>query len=148
MTYFKARLINSDEGMQVQFKELHSIHETNCYAYCVDSWNYPIPSQRKKPGESDLQAAKRIGCKITRIHKEGSRIAFKSKDKAFQQLLLMKRRQISHMRRDIDLLSYFIDRVNEKGLSTLEEDPTKYQNGTIHTLPNSTEKLLEYYVFD
>lgn len=147
--FYKARLVMTEEGMQVQFQEFNCIHETECYAYCINSWS-SVPSPLKHEGETELQAAKRMKIKIFRIHKASSRIAFKTKELAFNQLVFLKRRQINHMKRDIDLFSYFLDRTADSGLSALKQEfyPYKLQGGDIHTLPESTEKLSQYYVFD
>ncbi|WP_396180201.1 hypothetical protein [Flavobacterium sp.] len=146
--FYKAQLAMTEEGMQVLFEEFHPIHETKCYSYCVRGWNYPVPLALKRKGETDLRAAKRMRYKITRIHKDCSRIAFATKEQAFKQLIFLKKRQINHMRRDIDLLTYFLERTSESGLQALTENTTQYNRGTIHTLPDSAEKLQQYYVFD
>lgn len=150
MIYYKAKLHMAEPGMQVQFKEFHQIHETECYSYCVDDWNFPIPQSLKLVGETDIKAAKRRGIKIHRIHKTSSRVAFDTKEKAFNQLVFLKRRQINHMKRDVDLFSYFLDRVKDDGMAVLKAEwyPHKLRNGDLYTLPDSTEKISRYYVFD
>ncbi len=143
--FYKARLAMTEEGMQVVFDKYHAIHETNCYFFCVRTWNYPIPSPLKKHGESDYQTAKRIKYKIIKVQKGCSRIAFETEDDAFSNLLFLKRRQIGHMKRDLDLLQFFLERVGGKGISALDRGVRWPE---IYTLPNSQEKLCEYYVFD
>lgn len=152
MKYYKARLVYSEEGMQVVFDILHSIHETQCYSYCLNRWNLTngeVHPPLKREGESNFKAAKRLKYKIIRIHKGSSRIAFETKEKAFEQLLFLKRRQIGHMKREIDLLTYFLERVKDTGLATLEHEKSYCGDGPqLYTLKESTDKLLEYYHFD
>lgn len=146
--FYKAKLIYAEEGIQVLFKEICQIHETPSYSYCIDSRVYPVRVPLKKDGETDLQTSKRLGYKIYRIHKECSRIAFETKEKAFKQLMFLKRRQIMHMQRELALLTYFTERVGDSDLSIMKEEPIQYNHGSVHTLPDSSEKLCEFYVFD
>lgn len=146
--YYKAKLVMAEEGMQVVFHEMHKIHETECFSLCIDKPKFPIPSATKLAGESDLKAAKRLGYKIHRIHKKSSRIGFKTKDDALNQLLYMKDRQITHMKRDIDLLAYFISRIDKCGLSAMQKKDGATWYGDCYTLPDSYDNLRQYYVFD
>lgn len=146
--YFKAKLFYIETGVSVLFREFNEIHSTECYSYCVDNWNFPLPQSLKKEGETDLQLAKRIGYKVIRIHKTGSRVAFKTKDEAFEHLKYLKRLQLGHMKREIDLLQYFIDQVANKELNFLQEDKTKYHNGTIHTVKESVYIVSQHYHFN
>jgi len=148
MIYYKAKLVMTEEGMQVVFHEMHQIHETECFSYCVDKPRFPIPEVIKLSGESDLKAAKRLNMKIYRIHKKDSRIGFKNKDAAFKNLLFLKRKQINHMQRDIDLLSYFLERIGEKNHLAMKKELRGEYYGEVRTLPDSSEKLCQYYVFD
>lgn len=148
MIYYKAKLVMAEEGMQVVFHELHQIHETECFSYCIAKPHYPIPEPLKISGESDLKAAKRLGRKIYRVHRQCSRIGFKTKEKAFNNLLFLKNRQIAHMKRDIDLLSYFINRADLEGLDSMPKEGGATWYGDCHTLPDSSAKLCQYYHFD
>lgn len=146
-TYYKAKIMYAEEGICVQFKEFKVIKETNCYAYCVNHWDFPIREPLKLNGESDYHCAKRRGLKIFRIHKTSSRIAFSAKEAAYKNLVYLKGLQVRHLQRELDLLRVF----NKKGAS-LDIDQLKVitdlkGNEFYRAVPETEDDVLQHYHF-
>ena len=136
-------MIPSEQGLSISVKKYLSIHETPYFHFCIDEYNKDfLAKPMLKTGESNRQALERMNIKIYRIAKSGSRIAFETEQKAFEQLLFLKRKQLDHLKRDTQFLTAFIDYCSDK----------KYEDvpllGSFRTVPDSQELVNEHYVFD
>lgn len=133
--FFKCKLTPTEYGLEVWTDKFISIHETECFHFCVLEYNYRLLSSMKNSDETELQYARRKKI-LKRIDKNRSRIAFETLEKALEHLKLLKRSQLEHMKRD----SLFI----EKFLSaeTLEMTPDRL------LVPNTRDLVRDYIVFD
>lgn len=114
--FYKMRLTDSKDGLMVITDVFVSIHETPCFYYCVraDAKGF-FNSALMRDGETKLQYAKRKNIKVRIIHKHGSRIAFETEKQALEHLQMLKRKQIQHMRRQIEFNSVFLDKCKSVG---------------------------------
>lgn len=144
-TYYKARLAYTPRGINVEMEEFKIIHETRCVAYCVNDYDYKIVCGYKKPDESLMQAAKRLCRKVRHIHKSGSRIAQPTQEEAFNRLKFLKRRQIRHLKRELDLISLFSSKTQDADLSALQKND-RYTHDT-YLVPDTEESVGIYYNF-
>ena len=73
-----------------------------------------------------------------------SRIAFETKEEAFEHLCMLKRKQMRHMERDMKFIAVFLEKA--KSLDDLE---TKIRWGHEEIFVPETEELVkQYFVFD
>lgn len=107
--FYKKRLIADDTGLHIDTQRFISIHETRCFYFCIDDYSiHQIKYQVEHKGETALQAAKTMHCKVRRIAKDGSRIAFDTEEKAFAHLRMLKQRQVQHLERDLRNIKHFL----------------------------------------
>jgi hypothetical protein len=132
-----------EEGLSIYVKKFISIHETPCFHYCVDEHEqqratYLISSNKGNP----VSILKEKRLKVYRVAKSGSRIAFDDEQKAYENLLLLKRKQLGHLQRDIEFINTLINYGSNK---LFEDIPTI---GSFKTVPNTHELVHEHYSFD
>lgn len=139
-TFYKMILSESEEGLVIFTKRFISIHETPCMHFCVSEYDYKFP--RWNPGETRIQAAKRNKMKIYRIHKIGSRVAFDSEQKAFENLRYRKEKRIRHLERDLDITKRFLSDTEGKSIDSFESD------GPYRVMPMTAGIVGQYYRFD
>lgn len=144
--FYKMRLTDSEDGLMVITDVFVSIHETPCFYYCIHaSAKGFFNSVLMRKGETKLHYANRKNIKVRRIHKHGSRIAFETEDQAFDHLRMLKRKQINHMRRQIELNAAFIDKC--EGVSDLTDvyssDICKHR-----VIPFTDDLCKEYFLYD
>lgn len=143
--FYKMFLTTDHMGLAVNLVEYVSIHETPMMYFCVEKGvdlTAPYLPKRKE-SETELQYAKRMGMRIRRIHKNGSRIAFDTKEKAFNHLRWMKQRQNGHLKRQISLNDALIN--NCKTFHDLVAGTGLYQNRYI--VPNSHHLFHSHLIF-
>lgn len=145
-TLYKKTLHPSECGMSIFTKKYVCIYETPCFYMCVQEWNLfgsrfnQIKSCSDEKERSAL--AKKLNIKLKRIHKVNSRFAFVSEKDAFDHLVLLKRKQINHLKRDIELIEAFVDYANCNDISKI---PDKHGFAAI---PDTQEVVMSHYVFD
>lgn len=144
--YYKALMSVERGGIYVKYLTFCCIHETPSFAYCVPEWDYPISCVLKRDGETDLQAAKRLGFKVHRVCKVGSRFAFATREAAFEQLCFLKRRQLNHLKRDIQMVSLFLEKTQGKRLNDLQE--LSGFSGVSHKIESTEELVNRYFAFE
>ena len=132
--FYKMRLVPAEEGLEIITSEFVSIHETPCFHFCIPKLEKQMIHIWKRSDESALVYSRRKKI-LQRVSKTSSRFAFDTKDKALEHLKFLKRKQISHMKRDMS----FID----KFLSSSDDDLT-----SIGPIPDTKELVREYFVFD
>ena len=135
--FYKMRLIPCPYGLTIEAFEYHSIHETPCFHFCVDKYykNYPLTK-----GETRMQMLKRMGVKVYRIGKNNtSRIAFPTKEQAYNHMRMLKNKQLDHIDRTVKMIETFLD-FDRK---VVELDFSK----TI-VIPESKPIIGELFVFD
>tara|TARA_R110002050_G_scaffold53014_1_gene120536 strand:+ start:82 stop:489 length:408 start_codon:yes stop_codon:yes gene_type:complete len=132
-----------EEGLSIYVKKFISIHETPCFHFCIQEHNKGFVSKPLlKEGENNYQSLKRRKIKMHKISKEGSRIAFDSEQKAYENLLFLKRRQLRHLNRDIEFINTLITYGSDKQFKDI---PIV---GSFRTVPDSHELVHEHYVFN
>ena len=99
--FYRAKLVQEVPGMFVRYDEYISIHESSCMHFCVSSFYVDKPLS--------LKDAKDRGYKVRRIHKDISRFAFDTKEKALDNLRYRKRRQIMHLKRELAFAEFFLN---------------------------------------
>ena len=141
--FYKMRLAIDEQGINVITKELVSIHESECWHWCIEKSRAGYIRSYQREDESLLQAAKRSGEKIHKVAKVGSRVAFKTIPDAFDHLMMLKRKQINHMRREIAILEDFTKKAD--GLDIESINPGSYGERVI---PDTHEVVHDHYRFD
>lgn len=131
-TYYKCKLIPSELGLEIITDEWVSIKETPCYHYCISKFNYGIFKNATNPYE----AAKKRNA-VKRVHKTNSRFAFPTKEEALDHLRMLKIKQLAHFERETALINAFIQ---SEEIKDLDHD--------VQVVPNTSELVSSYYVFD
>lgn len=133
--FYRAYLYTTINGLEITFQEYFVIKETRCYYFCVN--NFWL-----KNSDNPIREAKKNGIKVSRIQKEGSRIAFETKELAFENLRFRTTYRIGHLERELKFKQTFLDKMENKSLSELEQ----YYSGYI--IPDTKELTNSYYNFD
>lgn len=141
--FYRMRHAIDEQGINVITKKLVSIHESECWHWCVERSRVGYIRSRQREDESLLQAAKRGGAKIYKVAKEGSRVAFKTRPQAFDHLMMLKRKQINHMKREIEILEVLAEKA--AGLDIESIKPGRYGERVI---PDTHEVVHNHYLFD
>lgn len=115
---YKAYASDSNEGIEVDFGEWRCIHETKRFWFCVSRY-YQADWYTRLPNETELQLFKRVKVPIKKVHKESSRFAFETKEKAYKHLLFIKRKQIGHLERNLEMLKRFVEKSASLDLADL-----------------------------
>lgn len=143
--YFKAKLYMDPSGITVLFREFVTVHETPCYAYCIDK---DFDGFLLKPiflgheiGLPLLRKLKERNVRVHRIHKTSSRFAFATKTAAFNHLVMLKRLQINHMKRELVMLTRFVEDVETLAPCTVNEHDQI-------VFPNTKELIRKFYDFN
>jgi len=140
---YRMTLHPSECGLSVWTDTYLSVHETPCYHYVIRDWDKQSTAKLFiKEGESVYQSLKRRGCTMRKVHKESSRFAFDTKEKAFKQLVFIKGRHLEHMVRDIQFLKSFLKFSENNGLSDLES------SGGLLTVPDTRDLVFANLTFD
>lgn len=141
--FYKMRHAIDDQGIVVITKELMSVHESPCWYWCVEKRELGYIKSFKLDGETLLQAAKRIRYKIYKVAKSGSRVAFDTLPKAFDHLMFLKRKQIGHMKRELEILEEFTKKADGIDIESIK--PGSYGERVI---PDTFEVVNDNYLFD
>lgn len=141
--FYKMRMGPEERGLIMTTRRFISIRETEHIHFCIDEWNAGRITALALPGETPLKTAKRIGFKTYRINKSGSRIAFATEQQAFDHLILLKKKQLHHMRRDIELVTAFLGEVNAKTVDDFQPDQLRTR-----VVPGTDELVSQYFTFD
>ena len=133
--FYKKRLTTEECGLVVVTDKFISIHETRCFHFCVPSHRLRTLKHFLQKDETLIQRARRTKC-LRRVSKQGSRIAFTTEEEALKHLKFLKKRQLSHMKRETRFVSKFLE----------TDDLEEY--GPNHRVPDSEELVREYCVFE
>lgn len=144
MKFYRAKMVVQEEGLAIWFDIFQSIHETECYYYCVNSLNAStakrIINQNKE--KHPVSAVKSSGfIKVRKIAKQGSRIAQSSKDEAIKNLVWRTGLRICHMKRDLKFCESLIE--NHENLSVDYES----KDQLIMTVNGTKDLVHEFYNF-
>ena len=141
--FYKMKLFPNEGGLCVHTEVYLSVHETPCFHFCIPEWrkNY-ISTRLLSEGVSAYEQLKKRSTKFKRIAKINSRFAFDTKEKAYDQLVFMKKRQLVHLNRDIELLGAFMSFNKKGGYNDLESD-----HGQAF-VPGTNDLVHEHYAFD
>ena len=131
--FYKKELHPSENGLQIFTRKWICIHETECFCFCIPEYDQGFYKVLKLKGETDLACARRRKI-LKRISKQNSRFAFDSEEKALEHLRFLKKKQLSHMRRDIKFLELFL------------ATPDENMSGDL--IPDSKDLVEEYFIFD
>lgn len=96
---YQAKEFATEEGYEVIFNEWIVKKETPCYYFCSSFLH-----QKSK---------------LKKIHKTNSRFAFTNKEKAYENFMYRKRKQLQHLKRNLKLISCLVDSLNNKDFSGL-----------------------------
>jgi hypothetical protein len=107
--FYRMSLHATESGLEVFAETYVSIHETECFNFCVRE-RHLLRVERWRAGDETLmQSAKARHIKVYRIAKACSRIAFATKEKALENLKYRKRRQVMHLARELKFAESFLD---------------------------------------
>jgi len=142
--FYKCKLMPCEEGLSIYVEKYISIHETPCFHFCIQEHHkgWLAKPLKKEEGESNYKALKRMKVRIYRVAKEFSRIAFDTEQKAYENLLFLKRKQLVHLNRDIEFINTLITYGADKQFTDIPFV------GSFRTVPDSHELVSEHYVFD
>jgi hypothetical protein len=144
--FYKMKLMSAEDGMTIYCNNFISIHETFCFHFCVSQWGFNrLSNDKSSSNECILRKAKRLGIKVRRICKSGSRIAFPTKNEAFNNLKFLKNLQIQHLQRDLDLIKTSLNIISDMAYDDLEERP--FNDESSATIPNTREIVHGYFNF-
>ena len=133
----------------VIFETYKIVHATQCYAFCVREWDYSHVVSISNLNKTSLLAEARNRKTFKRIHKENSRFAFNTKEAALENLRYRKKKQIQHMKREIEFSSAFLEKVG-----SLKDLPADKYNGEFvtcqnyHVIPATEELVHQYYAYE
>lgn len=106
--FYKMRLWPDINCSTVYTTKFIAIRETDCVHFCLVEDDYSLYRLFKLKDESVWDFAKRRGLKTYRIYKNGSRIAFDSRQKAWAHLRFLKHRHLLHLERDTAAIKRFL----------------------------------------
>lgn len=142
--FYKMRTAVDEDGINVITTELVKIHDSHCWHWCIEKRRIGyVKGIAERNDESMLKAAKRNRDKIYKVAKEGSRVAFETPQQAFLHLLFLKRKQIGHMKREIEILEEFTSK--SEGLDIESIRPGGYGQRVV---PDTQEVVHNNYLFD
>ncbi|MGE6778309.1 hypothetical protein ACQKFL_11780 [Vreelandella titanicae] len=143
--FYKMRTAIDEDGINVITTELVKIHDSNCWYWCIDKSRIGyVKTIADRNHEPMLKAAKRDKTKIYKVAKDGSsRVAFETPQQAFLHLMFLKRKQIGHMKREIEILEEFTKKA--EGLDIESIKPGSYGERVI---PDTHEVVHNHYIFD
>lgn len=141
--FYKMTLHPSEEGLSIYTSEYFLVHETPCFYFAVDN-NFKVYSSPEflTDGETIHQSFKRRGVNIHKFSKTCSRFAFTTKEGAYKHLVLLKRHQLSHLVRNIEVLRMFLSFNANKGFGGLDAV------GGLLVVPESQDMIFENFTFD
>lgn len=131
--FYKKRLVTEHEGLVVWTDKWVSVRETDCLHFCVMEFAYNAFAKT-------YEQAKERNCKMKRVLKSGSRFAFPTEAEALEHLKFLKRRQLSHMRREIKFI--------EAAVTFFESGAPLEKSRGVEVLPGTQELVHEFVRFD
>ncbi|SEG21752.1 hypothetical protein [Marinobacterium lutimaris] len=144
--YYKMTLAPAEEGMTITTKKFVSIHETPCFHYCVlerDRGFAELVINGKQYSGTPLTRLKKCHIRVFRIDKVNSRIAFPTEQKAYEHLLFLKRKHIANMKRDMALVTAFLEESEGKQLDDFEKNDWGWPYA-----PGTQDLVHQHYAFD
>ena len=142
--FYKMQLHPGEYGVKVFTTTFFSIHETECFNFCVNEFALMrMNGYGNLKNESQTAKAKRALVKVHRVAKVGSRVAFDSKQKAYDHLIFMKKRHVRHLQRDIELIGLSLKALLNSTFEEMKPD----LNGNI-VIDGTKETVLEHYTFN
>jgi len=141
--FYQFKMYPEESGVALWLNKFFSFHETECYHYCLPELMTNCNSSVfLNKGESMAQSLKRRGVKFYKIHKTCSRKAFDTKEKAYANFLFLKKRQLAHLQRDIEMVKIILKFSEDSKFSDLKD------LGHCFELPNTQDFIASNYVFD
>ena len=140
--FYKMKLVPTEGGLSVWTNTYFSVHETPCFYFCVSDWQITSVPTHCRGTEAGYEMLKNRCVKFKRIAKINSRFAFETKELAYNNLVYLKKLQLGHLNRDIELLGAFISFNEKKGMTDLSNE-----HGQLF-VPNTSELVLNHYNFD
>ncbi len=140
--FYHMKLTPTEGGLSIWTDKYHSVHETECFHFCIAEWQCGYANVSIQDGETMYQSLKRRGVKLKRIAKINSRFAFDTEQKAYDQLVFLKRKQLGHLQRDIEFLKAFMEFNKENGFDNLKKVHSQVY------VPDTKDLVNEHYLFD
>lgn len=122
-TFYRAKMVTDQDGLQIWFDVFKPIHETKCFYFCVNSLSFERAKSLLSMSDitnpvTALKQHKYI--RVVRIAKVGCRIAQPSREKAIENLVYRTRLRVGHLTRDLEFCKAFIE--NKDCLKTTFDD--------------------------
>tara|TARA_R110000765_G_scaffold238169_1_gene340853 strand:- start:356 stop:739 length:384 start_codon:yes stop_codon:yes gene_type:complete len=105
--FYKMSLQQSTAGLEVRTDKYVSVHETECFHFCVHNYYNGLSYDK----------VKQRNIKVRRIDKRGSRFAFSTEKEAYANFLWLKKLQLNHLKRNIEKVNFFLSFEENKDLS-------------------------------
>ena len=126
--FYRAKFRATEQGLQVYTTVFVSVHETPHMHFCVHEVHAGY----------DWEKVKELKIPVTRIHKDGSRIAKPTPEDAFEHLKFRTLKRKLHLKRELALTVSFLDGLEDRGLSELKDG----------VVPDTLSTVQQYYLFD
>lgn len=140
--FYKMKLIPTEVGLSIWTNTYYSVHETPCYYFCVTDWQITSIPPHLRGTKAGYDMLKNGQVKFKRVAKINSRIAFETKELAYDNLVYLKKMQLIHLNRDIKLIGAFVSFNKDNGLADL---PKCHEQLFV---PNTSDLVNEHYSFN
>jgi hypothetical protein len=137
MILYRARMTESEEGIGIWYDKWKVIYETEYFYMCISE--YTDAYVRDLPDEEVILQYKKNKRKFKRIAKRFSRFAFGTKKEALESLIIKKKAQLNHCRRNLAVVGRFVADVEDKIENYLGDNPT---------IEGTKEIINEWYIFN
>ncbi len=142
-TFYKMTLSPTEGGLSIWTDRFYSVHETKCYYFCIHQWEKVyINTHLLSEGVTAYEQLKNRKSKFKRIHKTCSRIAFDTKQEAYDSLIYRKKKHLEHINRDMKMISAFMKFNENSGYADLK---------SVHGqdfIPDTEDLVNECFIFD
>jgi hypothetical protein len=144
--FYRMSLSPTEDGLQIFTQAYISVHETECFCFCVLSQRLARFNSARAAGESVFKTAKARNIKLYRINKRFSRIAFATREKALENLRYRKSLQVRHLKRELSFANAFLRKTTEAG--PYIEPCARGFFPEVSTISDTQDLVLEYLRFD
>lgn len=141
--FYKMKMSFDPRGLSIFTEKYYLVHETECFYFVIPECQLWYTQEKRNEGESLYEFLKRKNVKVKKFRKNSGRFAFETKESAFRHLKFLKRKQLSHLKRDLEIVNLFIEKVGDKTYSEVSEGKPG------HPIIHDTENLVNsHYIFD
>lgn len=152
MKFYKITSFIDELGIRLLCSTYESVHETNCYYFCINSLDesrFDFHSKNNKDNLSTLELCKKHFLKIRKVAKINSRFAFKTRAEAFAHFKMLKNKQLAHIERKKGEISLTVELIkNIDAFSEAEGVREEFYGDRSVLLNGSIDFVRSNYTFD